>query len=320
MVNLENIYPEFKNLEYNSRRTILLHRIIYRTYGGEKGRVRNVRKWNGIDGKSVTVVEKNYNFAANMEPIDTSSLIFVVETVLRLTVDDSIIKSKDRNAIIDVIRIFLENPNTESVSSKESTTMIAMNQIQSLVDRKLESSSTRSVFHSFVSDDRWPEVLYMLERFKDRSMLLENDVMIVINGKEQKQKNCGLYRCLQKNAPLQVIEAASKMLETFRMDHVKKFKILSAMNGGTTSAMAKALKLFIRPSDIAQMVIKPDRGILDKSVPESTIVELFKDLSPDDMMNGPVYYAFQGSDYMAKELLKTVDFECVDKVFVFYEI
>eukprot|EP01029_Cantina_marsupialis_P008731 TRINITY_DN2053_c0_g2_i2.p1 TRINITY_DN2053_c0_g2~~TRINITY_DN2053_c0_g2_i2.p1 ORF type:complete len:833 (+),score=128.42 TRINITY_DN2053_c0_g2_i2:264-2501(+) len=146
-------------------------------------------------------------------------------------------------------------------------------------------------------------------------MLIESGFWTVVNERRKQQKDCGFYRCFMMNAPVEVIEAASKVLQNCRLNFHQKKTILSAMNESTTPAMVQALKLFIFNTDIAQMEISPDQYIVNlKNVPESTIVELFKDLPPAAMMNGPIHYAFKGSDQMAKELLKTVDFDSEDKM------
>eukprot|EP01029_Cantina_marsupialis_P007006 TRINITY_DN1771_c0_g1_i5.p1 TRINITY_DN1771_c0_g1~~TRINITY_DN1771_c0_g1_i5.p1 ORF type:complete len:947 (-),score=161.30 TRINITY_DN1771_c0_g1_i5:78-2918(-) len=316
---LRHIYPELEYRDCHSREIIMLHRITQRTYGGEKGRKSKVLAFQGHPNYQNT---RNHNFNRNMSGMDTTSLIWLVEKVLRLNIDQTILDEKNRVEIERVITTFLESPNQGRVqdlpeNNDNTGRIVAQEAFDSRFERRLRDAPPEVwgvMIHDFIAYAMWPELLLLIQKIKDKpehyqKIFAKNGIKCRINNSLKAQPTT-LRHALDMHAPVEVIEALSEM---WTPDQKCSFAIFNGMNSKTTPEMARALKKDVDPADIGK--VKYGKNGQENRAPAETIFEYFKDLSPTDLMNGPIYYAFTDkfSEEMSDKFLELVDFECRDE-------
>eukprot|EP01029_Cantina_marsupialis_P007002 TRINITY_DN1771_c0_g1_i1.p1 TRINITY_DN1771_c0_g1~~TRINITY_DN1771_c0_g1_i1.p1 ORF type:complete len:948 (-),score=160.91 TRINITY_DN1771_c0_g1_i1:78-2921(-) len=318
---LRHIYPELEYRDCHSREIIMLHRITQRTYGGEKGRKSKVLAFQGHPNYQNT---RNHNFNRNMSGMDTTSLIWLVEKVLRLNIDQTILDEKNRVEIERVITTFLARPSHDNVQDSSENNdnterIVAQESLDSMYEDRLSLNDSLTVWgamvHEFIAYAMWPELLLLIQKIKDKpdyflALFAKSGIKCRINNSQKVQPNA-LIHALKMHAPVEVIEA---ICETFPSDERCGSQIFDAMDERTSPEIATALKKDVDPAEIGKQKHGQSMNLGNRA-PAETLYEYFKDLSPTDLMNGPIYYAFtkRFSEEMSDKFLELVDFESRDE-------
>eukprot|EP01029_Cantina_marsupialis_P006673 TRINITY_DN17364_c0_g1_i1.p1 TRINITY_DN17364_c0_g1~~TRINITY_DN17364_c0_g1_i1.p1 ORF type:complete len:999 (-),score=207.48 TRINITY_DN17364_c0_g1_i1:170-3166(-) len=273
---LQDLYPELKDLDIDSKDAIAIHKAIKGSPGGPKGRLTDILKWNGLANKSGTKPDLIRKLKAHMTKLDSTTLLHLANDVFRLQCDEAFFTemSKNRQKIISLLADFLVEPRSGQILEKveqkveESTSdakdgeggpIAAAETLDSFWENKLKTclriksvhkTKFTQTFHEIIGMAQWPAVLNVIDRVKnDRRELL------VLRG----TKNTALIHCMSMKAPPEVIIALAGNMtaeEKSRVDTKTSNKTaLHYVNAHTTPEVVRVIK-----SGMSQDMIEKTSG------------------------------------------------------------